>query len=127
MEGINVPAFTAWVERLESGQDEQGGGFLNDMYGRMCCLGVACEMFTDDLGLVVTQGDASFWYNGSNMYMPVEVADHLGIPESHRENSSLGVDIKLSKGDLISELNDSGDYDFPDIAAILREEFLECG
>jgi hypothetical protein len=33
-----------WVDALRSGKFEQGQGFLHKSDGKMCCLGVACEV-----------------------------------------------------------------------------------
>ena len=36
-----------WVAKLRSGEYEQGKGYLNDD-GKMCCLGVLCEVAIED-------------------------------------------------------------------------------
>lgn len=68
---VNVEALRKWVLALVSGEYKQGKGVLRrgDKY---CCLGVACEIFKDEVGLkedgqpvwpatrfVGTDGDAS--------------------------------------------------------------------
>lgn len=137
MPGINVEAFIAWCEKLESGDVPQGTGRLHNIDGSMCCLGVVCYLAAPMLGLKVNMNGNAYLYQIKNNYLPREVVEYLGIPESHIHGSyESGFDIVLTPpvtwvGDtvdgmvLVSVLNDNG-YTHPQIAGFLRKEFLEC-
>ena len=41
-----------WLQALESGKYNQTKEVLNDGKGGFCCLGVACDIFEEELGLI---------------------------------------------------------------------------
>lgn len=40
-----------WVNKLKNGETKKASGFLHLSDDSMCCLGVACDMFKDELEL----------------------------------------------------------------------------
>jgi hypothetical protein len=114
-----------WVERLRSGQDQQGTGYLRkrDEAGvdRLCCLGVLCELAVEagvemEVNRTTDGGhyDATS-YDKSIAFPPRAVREWAGIMDSSiGEIGTWAVD----KGDYreaLSNLNDEG-YTFAQIA-----------
>jgi len=63
-----------WVEALRSGEYEQGRNWLR-RGDRYCCLGVACDIAADDLGLERTSNG----WRGGRAYLPPVVQRWLGL------------------------------------------------
>lgn len=83
-----------WVEALRSGRYQQGRGYLRKD-GKYCCLGVLCDV-VDSTGW---DGDT---FNERFSLLPYELKQRLNI--------SNAVEDKLT------DMNDSGDYTFNEIA-----------
>jgi hypothetical protein len=138
--------FFQWLDKLESGEIQQGLGSLHRIHSntngeeveRMCCLGVCSSMFADDLSITVKREGTGVYYNDKAHYPTKDVLQHMGIPETHIVERSIGwsvdistpKDIKARIGDDyfdtgrvgVDVLNDNK-YTHPEIAALLRAEF----
>ncbi len=91
------------VNTLRSGKYKQGTGGLNTSNERFCCLGVACEICKDELGLEIGVGinEESITYNGKIGMLPEKVKDYFQF------NSIIGrradrEEIKINGGCFIS-------------------------
>jgi hypothetical protein len=104
-----------WADALESGQYRQGRRALN-RGGRLCCLGVLCEV----LGLPGTADDEAdpgcLYYSENAMDLPVEARSLSGVktPDGRLPGSLAPLAV----------LNDAG-HTFPQIAAIIRANWEE--
>lgn len=113
-----------WVEALESGEFEQGTGYLckNNKY---CCLGVACELYSRENGEMSKslQFDGSVAY-GINDYhsrytLISPVRDWLGLRDG---NSTYGKENNVGEREhSLMGLNDKG-TPFTEIAAVIKSE-----
>lgn len=125
---MNSEIKAKWVAALRHGKYEQGRGWLN-RDGKMCCLGVLCELavaegvipegvafrspFGDIDVEVVTYGD------GCTRFPPTDVMRWAGLNE--RDVAVAMVDNVYPHGSL-AEVNDSGEYTFKQIADIIEKE-----
>lgn len=134
---VNVEVIEKWVEALESGDYKQGKGYLNapkvasgpfeNKTDRLfCCLGVLCELAV--AAEVIPPGaDVENAYQGAFMYgehllgcsLPNEVQRWAGF-----SGSDPLVRHSLSAPDSLAGMNDSG-VKFPEIAQVIRDNFLE--
>jgi hypothetical protein len=64
-----------WIEALRSGRFKQGRGSLRDAHDNHCCLGVACELFREDLGLITSRVAS-----GNHLYSEPGRASNAGVP-----------------------------------------------
>jgi hypothetical protein len=114
------------AEALESGRYEQGDGWLERHDGevsRFCCLGVACRVAQAN-GVELIEGMSGVdgegvSFDGHDTELPDKVQDWFGF-QTH-SGAFLGMEID-GHGSLIG-LNDSGDYDFPAIARVIRNNW----
>ena len=104
-----------WTAKLRSGEFEQGRGGLHTHENKLCCLGVLCEIAVK-AGIVESYecfyhptGDKEVLYRG---YLPECVKKWAGL-------ESRSVSIK-NLGKSLSTINDSGDYNFNEIADIIE-------
>jgi hypothetical protein len=108
-----------WIEALESGKYRQGKGALHshDEYGdQFCCLGVACDIFKDELDLRIEphatiniiNGLTCYRYNQDAVYLPRAVGEYL---QFHSEQQTV-----------YASLNDQG-KSFKELAGQLRETY----
>ena len=136
---VNKEAIAEWVTALRSGNYEQTTGQLVSTikvgdgiaYG-YCCLGVACSVFAERVGL--THDDDGEWFvwteddgsrQGEGMNLPRQVADLLGV-------DVMSPDVKVSdpsepKGwysASLIELNDEEHFDFNQIADAIEFTWL---
>lgn len=113
------PAVQQWIETLRSGKYEQGTNYLN-AEGKLYCLGVACEIFKEELELVVTSktDKDSFkefkTYNGNYGVLPEKVKEHLGL-------ATCFGDLEGQKYSSLYALNDNG-VSFSEIADIIESK-----
>jgi hypothetical protein len=73
---------TKWATALTSGVYPQGVGQLRNSLGSYCCLGVACEVFKNELGIVERRPGASIFAVGedsSALVMPEPLRHYLAI------------------------------------------------
>lgn len=144
--------FHAWLERLRSGEVEQGSGYLHRSYlnedgnqvDQMCCLGVCSALHADKLSTKVNRLETVVRYNGMGSYPEISVLQFMGIPDSHIEEKSVGfsvlvsIDEELMKHRIpdfdcltdlnedkisVDTLNDNG-FSFDEIADLLEKEFV---
>ncbi len=111
-----------WVELLRSGKYRQGTSLLcrhDDGVTSYCCLGVACELYQQEVGgLAVRQADnlTCTEYNGEHFHLPDIVKKWLGLytrgGKFYDENSS---------SDSLVEMNDDGDS-FREISDMIVRE-----
>ena len=99
-----------WVEALRSGKFKQNIGALREG-DKFCCLGVACEIFKDELGLKYDSVLGS--YNGECAVLPNVVREHLGLMST---NGLFGV-----ANPPLSALNDRG-WSFEKLAQFIESE-----
>lgn len=110
--GINIPKadMQRWINALRSGNYKQGREQLN-YEDKFCCLGVACDLFIDEPEL----------WNENNIagFMP---SNQPAAPEWLKEVSN---DFFYQTGRGLTELNDSREYTFDDIADLLQAVYIE--
>lgn len=107
-----------WVEALRSGKYQQTTGALHRVRESeglpkgYCCLGVACDLFAEELGLVRNAVDRDIeFFTDDTAFLPPIVQDHLGLA------SYKGRTINES----LTTLNDNG-VSFEDIANFIESE-----
>jgi hypothetical protein len=129
---INKKAIAEWVAALRSGRYKQGEGYLAKRErGEMkfCCLGVACDLFSDRVNLLYYD-DAGYrtyyqwqsvrdtrWAEKWVACLPRPVADLLGIGTNPTIKAAGYVQT-------LSGLNDRG-RPFETIADLIENEFLK--
>lgn len=93
-----------WIAALRSGNYQQGKARLN-ANGRLCCLGVACEVYQAEVGdLEVKRFDSDdpdgSWveYDGAEAHLPYKVVEWLGVDD---ENPMLGDDTAVTLNDMV--------------------------
>jgi hypothetical protein len=110
----------AWVAALRSGRFEQGQGFLNKD-GKLCCLGVLCEVAIE-AGVPVKKQVDSEYGDPSN----ISYDEHGAFPpESVREWAGVNApDSWIVEVDGLERtlpyLNDFSDYTFEQIADVIE-------
>ena len=134
-----------WIDALLSGEHVQGKGVLHakDSNESKCCLGVACYIFKDVLGLRVSEKlrhprgtEQMVEYDAHTGFLPTSVQDYLGLTDwdgSFQVNEAIGEIIPRYRGIMrylklgyrlghfssLSRLNDSG-ATFSQIAAVIK-------
>lgn len=104
-----------WVAALRSGEYEQGKRWLNDN-GKLCCLGVLCELAVQD-GVITkhTMRDGIGVYGiGATAVPPVAVEDWAGFGRS-------STSVWKVKGDYLVAMNDEYGYSFAQIADAIEQ------
>jgi len=115
---MNAEVISRWIEALESGKYEQGGGALRyrSDSGRdsFCCLGVLCDLYGPECWGSQAEarpagGAVRFWdgHEGTKTGMPpASVLGWAGVPDDFACD--------------LANANDSG-KPFADIAAMIRD------
>lgn len=109
-----------WCVELETTDKQQGiGDLCRD--NKFCCLGIACELF----GAVKTPGiysDELVCYEKEIKLLPERIRNILGIDRG----GTLCTEVIVGSRHIgtLYQLNDSGLFTFPEIARIIREQFL---
>lgn len=124
-----------WLAALRSGKYEQTKGWLNKD-NKFCCLGVACEVFKEDVNLTVTEevyggspaGVEEYKfvkYNHSSGMLPDPLSNMLGMDKLGRLPNNVPEELKDSAGIPLSlvGLNDDHDYTFGQIADVIEKYF----
>lgn len=150
-DALDRTAIAAWVKELREGDQMQAIGYLkvvlndnasiylDDRYqaGR-CCLGVACDMFAEGLGLKISvkNNESSYRvldvikYGDATSELPSEVAVRLGFPERKLNPSvwySYQSEYALAPSEgytSVAELNDEACLTFPEIADCIEATYL---
>lgn len=117
------PIQTKWLEALESGNYQQGNGYLK-RNGRYCCLGVLCEIA--GLKESIEEGGATCFsadeLSSSSTYVPEAVVPAFGLrnPAGALHNE-VAVEFNSALGTLAS-LNDHTSLSFAELAAYIRHD-----
>lgn len=146
----NKKVIEKWVTALESGEYDQGRGYLNTNTG-LCCLGVLCELAVQDgvinpgvkeRGFVAYEDPRDVEVNGSyndkpyDQMPPPAVMEWVGLdPEHPKAVATVGEWIydevgydgreeQVTKPVELVHLNDEEGFSFSQIAAALRETYL---
>lgn len=125
---MNPEIKAKWLERLRSGEIEQGTGFLA-YHGTRCCLGVLCDLAVeagiatveseDKVGRYLTETD----HYGCTRELPDEVSHWAGLLRNNPliNTRVLGDEDYAEEVSSLAEANDGG-YTFNQIADIIAEE-----
>lgn len=133
MPDVNKSAIQEWVDALRSGNFKQTQGTLSKE-GAYCCLGVACEIFADRVGLIRRPGmdlrDQAIVVGYSYPTsvgatrtgfdeLPPPVVDFLGIESSNPWMDNDGLPESLTI------MNDEWGWDFQRIADAIEATYLK--
>lgn len=110
---MNKGNILKWVEALESNRFQQGTHYLN-AYGKLCCLGVACEVAIESGVDLNKWGTYVITYDGLDSTLPDRVQKWLGVDFA---NPYIGEFTAVT-------LNDKEAFDFKEIAKAIRKEWL---
>jgi hypothetical protein len=92
------------VDALRSDEFQQGRARLN-RNGRMCCLGVLCELARrDGLPLHVDIYDVTF-YDANSLYPPRSVKEWAGLPSDDRPGEGLDVIVELDRDITLTDVD----------------------
>lgn len=121
---VNKDNVRLWVEALRSGKYKQARAMLENVgTGGMCCLGVACRVAMD-AGLPVertTDWSGRVRYDGHDALAPLSVLEWLGL--DHGGNIAVRAE-ENGRSYVVTELNDTYDWDFNMIADAVEREYL---
>lgn len=109
-----------WVAALRSGEFKQADGALYTSRG-YCCLGVACELAERDGVLMAKtmdpEGGCTIW-DGEGASLPLAVQKWLGVTS---DDPKVKIRDRAGEPYSLAEMNDSGIYNFEDIAKAIEE------
>lgn len=112
--------FRKWLDALRSGEYKQGRGTLRSD-NNFCCLGVACDIAKEDLGIDwgIVQHSSEMTFDKEVNLLPVSVKDWLGIDYP-------GGNILIGENNYpVTAINDRwAEGDFGYIADALEREYL---
>ena len=104
-----------WVDALRSGEYSQARGRLKDRCGNYCCLGVACELYRQEVG---GAWNCEHDFRPSKRGMPVQGS----LPSRVRNWLNLNEnDGATAVGNSLAVLNDNG-ASFAEIADVIESE-----
>lgn len=113
MSELNKEAVHKWVKALRSGEYKQGREQLRNDDDEYCCLGVACDVFKEEVNGEWKQNGENYQFHiGGNHtvgFMPIFLKDHLGLSENF-------VNVELVSA------NDHKELSFDEIANMIEEE-----
>lgn len=110
-----------WTAALRSGEFEQGKGALN-RYGKLCCLGVLCELAVKAEVIEAERHEHYVIYDGQADVPPVPVRAWAGLPVGgpHGGNPLVTVnDGEVSLAELNDGENGYDQHSFAQIADII--------
>jgi hypothetical protein len=123
-----------WIQALLSGDYEQGQHSLRDSEGKFCCLGVLCDLYSqeDDKEARWEKSDGQF--NGKYRFkvveedyghsgvLPLAVSEWAGLTSDNVDYDSGSPMVVMGDGYMksLASMNDSGDS-FGDIADHIEE------
>lgn len=127
---MNQEVKKEWIEALRSGEYRQGDSYLaskdrhDDNY-KFCCLGVLCELAYKKGIVTRTEdseddgGDKYYCYGKDQCreYLPDEVINWANLKD---DSPCLPDESEFGTGSL-TEINDSGDYNFQAIAKLIEK------
>ncbi len=113
-----------WAEELERTTKPQTTGHLHatsrTIGDSFCCLGIACEVaIANGLEVDVSGYHSMMVYDNSADILPTSVADWYGI------DADPLLDVEDEYADSASALNDDEGFTFVQIAAAIRNTYLE--
>lgn len=97
-----------WIEELRSGKYQQAKSCLHRIYSTMsypigyCCLGVACDLFADELKLKRSSTVFQEMFDGCQSTLPAAVVKFLGLVGNAGESKNNPAELTLAS------LNDNG-------------------
>lgn len=119
------PLQTQWVEALESGEYQQGKGFLGTPGdpNRYCCLGVLCTIHSDNIE--ISQLKEYITFDGQKIFLPPVLSDKLAFwgadgAMNYTEDMPDKIIDLLDEYGFLSDINDSGKFSFKQIAEFVR-------
>ena len=116
---MNAEVKAKWLKALRSGKYKQGQDYLY-ADGKMCCLGVACDLYAEEEGGVWTRTSRAGIYKfEKSMYAPpVNVQMWMGCGE---QDWSLPFTFRSDSNNAsIIGLNDSAKLTFSQIADVIE-------
>lgn len=133
---LNPERKAQWVAALRSGEYVQGNEWLQ-RDGRMCCLGVACDLHSktqSDLKWSNSPISNASTYAGQSAYPPEEVMSWLGIDladlrtqDTAQRDLQSKLDIPIMHSGLVhhifAQLNDGKNWSFDQIADFIETNF----
>jgi hypothetical protein len=115
---MNPKVKALWIDALRSGEYVQGKNYLQ-LDGEYCCLGVLCEIAVK-AGVISKdiRQSGSIAYDGKTTTLPEGVVQWSGVQDEWGDFTN-GDGFR----DSLVMLNDSGEYDFRDIANVIEKHF----
>jgi hypothetical protein len=107
MESITKKDAQKWANALRSGKYSQTKHMLNDVIGRHCCLGVACEIFIPE---------NKKRYKSERLYGSVPNEQ----PNAPQWLKNINDDLENKTGEKFETLNDYKDFFFDEIADVIE-------
>ena len=77
---MNQEIKAKWVAALRSGEYAQGEGYLKDLQGRHCCLGVLCEISAAETGFGIPENLSE---TTQDEYLGYTVKEWAGLENCH--------------------------------------------
>ena len=119
---MNADIKAQWTAALRSGEYVQGQNYLN-IDGKLCCLGVLCELAVKAEVISMDEGFGIVFYDGKNDVLPTPVREWAGLPEDGESNPnnphvSMGED-RVSLAELNDGENGYEPHTFGQIADII--------
>jgi len=105
-----------WTKDLRSGKYKQGKSVLRSKDNKYCCLGVLCNIYSEEKGVPWTLGMGDFYgiHASGGAVLPTVIRDWAGIESPcgrYGHNLSL------------THLNDHDGKSFEEIADVIDKEF----
>lgn len=130
-----------WVKALESGKYRQIKGRLKDSVGNKkcgyCCLGVLCLVYAKETGngkFNIARNDNPRRFSisdgsGHSVILPDKVRDWAGMKDSvgvlKNHIKKKYKDSSSNTAYSLTELNDTLDYNFKQIAKVIRKQYAD--
>jgi len=121
-----LPGYTKWLEALRSGEYKQGIGKLATKDGYYCCLGVYCKVMDRPAIPSKFRPDLIMFDNNIEVLEPENPGS-----STLRHNGSLrpcylkAIDINGQTCYTLIDANDSGKFNFKDIALVVEHLYCE--
>lgn len=105
-----------WIDALPS--YKQGKHNLKTEFGEFCCLGVLCDLYIRETGLLfweIGNDNHTCYIKGQKYYLPNPVLEWAGLADHNPVVDVNGTPMR------ISDANDSG-INFQEISKIIKEQ-----